>query len=250
MRSRPKRKNYANKMNDNTLIFDFLKDLVANNNREWFKANKERYNTAWEMFNQMVDELIQAIVKFDDSVQYLTAKDCIYRIYRDLRFTQDKTPYKGHFGAYINAAGKKSFYGGYYLQLEPHQVVLASGVWWLPPKEMRALRYAIVDQIDIFEKIVDEPEFKKHCPVIGFGTERYKRIPNGFPKDFRRPEFLLCKDFTCSCTLKPSDLNKKDYIQHLAELFHCMKPFNDFLKENVLINLEEMESMKNVVKFF
>lgn len=235
---------------DNKILFDFLKDLVANNNREWFKANRARYDAAWERFHQLVGELITQIGQFDESVALLTPKDCIYRIYRDIRFSQDKTPYKGHFGAYINAAGKKSFYGGYYLQLEPHQVVLASGVWWLPPKEMRALRYAIVDQIDVFEEILEEPEFKKHCPAIGWGTERYKRIPNGFPKDFRRPDLLLCKDFTCACYLKPSDLNKKDHIHHLAEIFHCMKPFNDFLKENVLINLEEMEEMKNIVKFF
>ncbi len=235
-------------MKGNRIIFDFLKDLVQNNNREWFKANRERYDAAWAQFNLLVDELIQAFSQYDESIRFLTAKDCTYRIYRDLRFTQDKTPYKGHFGAYINAAGKKAYYGGYYIQLEPHQVVLASGVWWLPPKEMRALRYAVVDQIDLFEQIVDEPNFKKHCPVIGM--DQYKRIPNGFPKDFRRPEFLLCKDFTCCCYQKPAEMMKADCVQRTADIFHYMKPFNDFLKENILINLEEMEEMKNIVKFF
>lgn len=233
---------------NNPIMFEFLKELVVNNNREWFKANKQRFDEAWAQFNALVDEMIALVAKFDPSVGHLTAKDCTYRIYRDLRFTQDKTPYKGHFGAYINAAGKKSYYGGYYLQIEPHQALLASGVWWLPPKELRALRYAIVDQIDTFSKIVDEPTFKKYCTTIGM--DHYKRIPNGFPKDFCRPEFLLCKDFTCACTLRPTELSKLHCTQRMAHIFQAMMPFNEFLKENILINIEEMEGMKNIIKFF
>lgn len=228
-------------------IFRFLTSLVANNNREWFQAHRAEYDSAWKSFHEMVDQLILEIQKFDPSVSYLTPKDCIYRLYRDLRFSPDKTPYKGHFGAYINADGKKSFYGGYYLQIEPHQFMLASGVWWLPPKEMRALRQAIVDQTNTYRTLVEEPAFKKLCPTIGIN--HFKRIPNGFPKDFPYPEYLLCKDYTCCCTLPPAELSRKDAVARMAEKFHIMQPFNEFLKENILINIEEMESMKNVVKF-
>ena len=228
-------------------IFTFLSKLVANNNREWFQQHRDEYEAAWGSFQEIVEELIGEIQKFDPSVGYLTPKDCTYHIYRDLRFSLDKTPYKGHFGAFVNADGKKAYYGGYYLQIEPHQCMLASGVWWLPSKEMQALRHAIADQMDIYHDIVENPAFKKLCPTIGL--EHLKRIPNGFPKDFPHPEYLLCKDYTCYCTIKPADLSRKDGIKRIGEKFHIMQPFNEFLKENILINIEEMESMKGVVKF-
>jgi len=233
-------------MKDMHLIFDFLTDLVANNNREWFNAHRADYDAAWGLFNDFLEKLIAEMVPFDPSIAYLTPKDCTYRIYRDLRFTQDKTPYKGHFGAYINADGKKAYYGGYYIQFEPQQVLLASGVWWLPTKEMRALRQAIVDQVDIYQQIVENPDFKKICPTIGL--DHFKRIPNGFPKDFPHPEYILCKDYTCSTAISAAAF-KKAKIEDIAHYFRLMKPFNEFLKENILINFEEMEGMKDVVKF-
>lgn len=227
-------------------IFDFLQELVAHNNRDWFQAHRDEYDTAWGLFNDFLEKLIAEMAPFEPSIAYLTPKDCTYRIYRDLRFTQDKTPYKGHFGGYINADGKKAYYGGYYIQFEPRQVMLASGVWWLPTKEMRALRQAIVDQADTYTQIVEEPEFKRICPTIGL--EHYKRIPNGFPKDFAHPDYLLCKDYTCHTALTPTQFQKAE-VADIARLFRLMKPFNDFLKENILINFEEMEGMKDVIKF-
>lgn len=232
----------------NQIIFDFLKQLVANNNHEWFKAHKDEYDAAWGLFHQMVESLIQEISKFDDSVSYLTSKDCIYRLYRDLRFSQDKTPYKGHFGAYINAEGKKAYYGGYYLQIDPKECILASGVWWLPTKEMHALRHAIMDQVDTYRAILEEPSFKKNCPTIGM--DHYKRVPNGYPKNFPYPEYLMCKNYTCACSLKHEDLLQDDHISKMADIYHSMQPFNSFLKENILINLDEMEGLKDFVKIF
>lgn len=234
-------------MPENTII-DFLSELISNNNREWFNTHKDRYVLAWNQFNELLEQLIAEIAKFDPSISYLTPKDCTYRIYRDIRFSSDKTPYKGHFGAYINEAGKKAWYGGYYLQIEPHRLLLGSGVWWLPTKEMHALRHAIVEQVDIYRAIVEHPDFKAICPSIGM--DFYKRIPNGYPKDFPYPEYLMCKDYTCCCELKTSVLNNKNAAQQIARTFELMKPFNEFLKENILINMEEMEGMKDVVKFF
>ena len=227
-------------------IFTFLSGLIANNNREWFQAHRTEYDEAWGKFNSFLEQLIAEMGKFDASISFLSPKDCTYRIYRDLRFSPDKTPYKGHFGAYINADGKKAYYGGYYVQLEPHEVILASGVWWLPTAEMRALRQAIVDQVDVFAAIVEEPKFKAISPTIGM--EHFKRLPNGIPKDFPHPEYVMCKNYTCCCSMSPDEFLTMS-VSEIAEKFHLMKPFNDFLKENILINFEEMEGMKDVVKF-
>ncbi len=227
-------------------IFDFLTELVANNNREWFQAHKAQYEAAWKRFNDLLAELIPEMSKFDASLSFLTPKDCTYRLYRDLRFTQDKTPYKGHFGAYMNAAGKKAYYGGYYVQIEPRQVVLASGVWWLPAKEMRALRQAIADQVELYASIVEEPAFKEICPTIGM--EHFKRLPNGIAKEFPHPQYVMCKDYTCSHVLTPQAFCRLSAAD-IARIFSLMQPFNEFLKENILINLEELEGMKDVVKF-
>ena len=151
----------------NEILFEFLKELIPNNNREWFKAHREMYDAAWAQFNILVENVIAAVGEFDGSIAGLTPKDCTYRIYRDIRFSPDKTPYKGHFGAYMNQYGKKAYWGGYYLQIEPEQVMLASGVWWLPTKEMHQLRQAIVDQMDDFVRLAEAPELKKLVPTIG-----------------------------------------------------------------------------------
>ena len=97
----------------------FLRELIANNNKEWFDANRNFYQKARIEFDGFVDRLINEIRLFDPTIGSITAKDCVYRIYRDVRFSPDKTPYKNHFGAYIAQGGRKSLLGGYYLHVEP-----------------------------------------------------------------------------------------------------------------------------------
>ena len=107
-------------MIQNQLIIDFLRDLVANNNRDWFAANKERYQTTLDAFREEVAWFIARIGEFDERVKYLTPEDCLFRIYRDIRFSPNKLPYKNHFGAYICPnGGRKSPLSGYYLHLQP-----------------------------------------------------------------------------------------------------------------------------------
>ena len=234
-------------METDNIMQSFLRQLITHNNREWFKAHRDLYDAAWGEFTQLTARLIEAIAIFDPSVSYLTPKDCQFRIYRDIRFSADKTPYKGHFGTYINEKGKKSYYGGYYIQIEPRKVMVAGGVWWLPTKEMHALRHAIVDQAELFHGIIQDPELQNRKPTLGLNY--YKRIPNGYPKDFPYPEYLLPKDYTISFDLPDDVLQRPDAVQIIADYCQAMKPFNDFITENIEINLEEMESMRDVVKF-
>ena len=104
----------------NAEIMQFLTELKQNNNREWFQANKNRYDSLRKGFIDEVQQLIDRIALFDPEIAGLEAKDCLFRIYRDIRFSPDKTPYKIHFAAYMaSCGGRGSERGGYYIHLEP-----------------------------------------------------------------------------------------------------------------------------------
>lgn len=135
------------------VIFQFLKELSANNNREWFNSHREQYEVARSEFENLLTVIISRISLFDESIRGIEAKDCTYRIYRDTRFSEDKTPYKTHLGGYINAKGKKSDHCGYYVHLEPGNCLLAGGSYCPPPPLLRALRQAVHDNIDEFRSI-------------------------------------------------------------------------------------------------
>ena len=125
-------------------ILDFLTELRQHNNRDWFNERKDRFYELRATFLNRVDELIRLISVFDEEISGLEAKDCVYRIYRDTRFSPDKTPYKTFFSAYIaSKGGKKSLRAGYYLHLEPGNCLLGGGVWCPESKLLKELREAV-----------------------------------------------------------------------------------------------------------
>ena len=128
------------------VIFQFLKDLSANNNREWFNEHKAEYETARAEFDNFLATVIARISLFDETIRGIQPKDCTYRIYRDTRFSADKTPYKIHFGGYINAKGKKSDHCGYYVHLQPDGSMLAGGSLCLPSNILKAVRQSIYNR--------------------------------------------------------------------------------------------------------
>lgn len=213
------------------LCLQFLREIAAHNNREWFQAHRDRYETARAAFESMVEELIARITVFDPSVQYLTVSDCTYRFYRDIRFSPDKSPYKRHFGAYINAKGKKSFHGGYYLHLEPEHCMLAGGAYELPSDILRAVRQSICEQPETFHAIVGSEPFCTLFPEIG--ETRLKTLPKGFPKDFPYPEYIRCKDYSSYHVVPESFFAAPDWLEQTAGVFAVMKPFLDFVNATI-----------------
>jgi len=121
-------------------ILRFLRQVMANNNREWFQEHKKEYEAVRADFEQGVQQTIARIMTFDESIGHLKVKDCTYRFYRDTRFSKDKSPYKNHLGAYISAHGKKSLHGGYYIHLEPGHCMVACGNYWLPTNILTSCR--------------------------------------------------------------------------------------------------------------
>lgn len=207
-------------------IFEFLQDLSRNNNREWFYEHKDVYRQAQQEFEKFLTQVIARISAFDSTVSSVQAKDCTYRIYRDTRFSLDKTPYKNHFGGYINAYGKKSDHCGYYVHLEPGGSMLAGGSWCLPPHVLRALRKAVYDNIDEYRAIVENPDFQKYFPVVG--ETFLKTAPKGFPKDFPYLKYLQCKEYSVSCRVSDTFFLTDGVLDRVEDVFRQMKPFADF----------------------
>lgn len=208
-------------------ILEFLKDIAVHNNREWFSENKDRYEHVRDLFENMVQQVISRISLFDDSVRHLQVKDCTYRFYRDTRFSADKSPYKLHLGAYINAYGKKSFHSGYYFHLQPGACMLAGGSWCLPTSVLNAVRRAVIDNLDEFRLLVEAPDFKNLFPVIG--ESRLKTIPKGFPKDFPFPEFIRPKDYSVCHYVADDFFRQQDWLNQTTEVFRLLKPYHDFI---------------------
>ncbi len=207
-------------------ILDFLKRLAANNNRAWFQEHKAEYQHIQKDFDELLSTVIARIAIFDESVAHIQPCDCTYRIYRDIRFSTDKSPYKTHIGGYINAKGKKSNHCGYYLHLEPDNCMLAGGSWCMPPEMLRAVRQSICDNIDEYRSIVEDPAFCKYFPVIG--EEHLKTMPKGFPKDFPYPQYIRCKDYTLTYRIPDTFFDDPMYMEQIADAFIQLKRFADF----------------------
>ncbi len=164
-------------------ILGFLWELQRNNNREWFHANKPRYDEVKRRIDDLAMRLIAAVAAVDPEAAMLTPRDCTYRIYRDTRFSNDKTPYKTHIGIFINPpGGKKSLTCGYYLHLEPGKSFFAAGTICLPSPVIRAIRRSIYDNVDEYRSIVEDPQFTALFPRVG--ENPVKTAPQGFPKDW------------------------------------------------------------------
>lgn len=213
------------------VIFQYLKELAQNNNREWFNEHRTEYEKARVEFENLLAAFISHISLFDESIKGIQVKDCTYRIYRDTRFSPDKTPYKNHFGGYINAKGKKSEHCGYYIHLQPGNCLIAGGSWCPPPKILKALRQAIYDNIEEYLSIVEDPEFKKYFPVIG--ETFLKTAPKGFPKDFKYIDYLKCKEISCMYSIPDSFFMAPNAVEEAEDAIRQLKRFIDFVNYTV-----------------
>ncbi len=213
-------------------LLDFLRELKANNNREWFNANRERYDLSLDFFRHEVKRLIDAISLYDSDISYLKPENCIFRIYRDVRFSPDKSPYKTHFGAYIaKNGGRKSEYAGYYFHIDAVDSVLSGGVY-APQKEvLRRIRAEIDANFDELREITSSTDFKKYFGRIEPFTEPLKKLPLGFSPDSPAAELLKYKHFVLSSPIDEKAMARPDFIDYAAKVFRTMKRYNDFFNE-------------------
>lgn len=204
----------------------FLKDLKNNNNREWFNDNKNKYLAANEDFISFVSDLIKEIAKFDPSVALLEAKSCVFRIYKDVRFSKDKLPYKTNFGAAISPRGKGNGFANYYFHLSPEGCFLAGGAYMVEPADLKAIRQEISYNGHDFLKIIQNKKFLEYFKLDG---EKLVNVPRGFDKEDPMGEYLKYKQFVIYHALDEKEIFSENFIISCGKVFKAMVPFNDFL---------------------
>lgn len=206
----------------------FLRKLSKNNNRDWMIAHKEEYLECKQEFEFFVQELIVRVTAWDKRMPFLEPKECTFRLNRDVRFTDDKRPYKENFGAFICYGGKKSNLPGYYFHLSPKEIFVAGGVWMPEPDQLLKLRRYLSENGEEFENILNNKTFKK--AFGGLNTEsKLKRPPKGFSAGHPYEELLKFKSFTVSKNLTQADALKKGFGKVVDKNFKLMHDMNDFL---------------------
>jgi uncharacterized protein (TIGR02453 family) len=211
----------------------FLKKLKINNNREWFDSNKSEYLASKEIFEEFVSELIKGINKFDKKVSLdLKPKDCTFRIYKDVRFSKDKTPYKNNMSASINPGGKKSNIPGYYFHLEPDACFLAGGVYMPMPDVLKAIRQEIDYNPLPLINVLKSASFKKEFNGLD-EEDKLKNPPKGFNKDHAHSEILKNRHFIVSQKFENKVILKKDGLSKTLDSFKAMYPFLDYLRKAI-----------------
>jgi uncharacterized protein (TIGR02453 family) len=209
----------------------FLKALKKNNNKEWFDKNKSKYLDAKEEFDVFVQSLITGLSKMDKKISPdLKAKDCVFRIYKDVRFSKDKTPYKTHFGAYFSPGGKKSSAAGYYVHFQPGGLFIAGGNWQPEPLQLQAIRQEIDYNGDKLVKILKSKPFSTYFKGLS-DDDKLKTVPKGFDKEHKQIELLKLKSFVAVHEITDSKLKGNAFEKEVMAGFKAMLPLLEFLRE-------------------
>jgi uncharacterized protein (TIGR02453 family) len=210
----------------------FLKDLQKNNTRPWFEAHRKQYELAKEDFLLLTEKLIAGIAAFDKPIALLKAKECTFRINRDVRFSKDKSPYKNNIAGYFNRNGKKGIGAGYYLHIEPGKSFAAGGIWMPEPKDLIKIRQEIDYSFDDWKKIISNPSFKKTF-TEGIKGEALVRPPKGYDDNNPAIQYLKQKSFIVSKPFTDAEVQSKTFVKDVASTFKAMKPLVDFVNAAV-----------------
>jgi uncharacterized protein (TIGR02453 family) len=211
-------------------MLSFLRKLQKNNNKPWFDANRNAYLEAKEQMEELVDSLIAEFGKHDPAIAHLTAKECMFRINRDVRFSKDKSPYKTNFGALICAGGKKSPLAGYYVHIEPGSGFTGGGLWMPMPPALAKVRQEIDYNFDEFKGILNASAFKKQYGDLYKGEDvSLSRVPKGYEADNPAAAYLKLKSIVAMRPLTDVEINSKDLKKICIQSFKALKPMVDFL---------------------
>jgi uncharacterized protein (TIGR02453 family) len=216
-------------------VIQFLQELSENNNREWFQNNKKRYDESREKVLFLTEVVINEIRKFDPEIPLLEPKDCLFRIFRDVRFSNDKRPYKTNFGSFIAKGGRKSMHAGYYFHIEPSGSFVGGGIYMPAAEPLKAIREYIAENGEEFLSIINNKDFKTVYPEMM--DDKLKTAPKGFSPDHEFINLLRYKSFAFSSQLNKSQILADNYIEQLVYSFKILQPVNRFLNDALENNL-------------
>lgn len=212
----------------------FLTALKKNNNKPWFDANRAQYEAARIDFSNFIQLVIDALQKSDTTITGLTARDCLFRINRDIRFSKDKTPYKTAFGASIKRGGRKSGFAGYYFHLEPGQTFGGGGLWMPEAPALKAVRQEIDYNWEEFRGIVAEKSFQKtYGDLYKSGEVSLATMPKGYEKDNPAAPYLRLKSFIAEVKFSDEDLTRGSLHKKTVAAFEALQPLLNFINRTI-----------------
>jgi uncharacterized protein (TIGR02453 family) len=215
------------------LILKFLKDISKHNDREWFEKNKSRYLEAKQGFEDLVGSVLDQLVKFDGGLSGLNPKKLAFRIYRDVRFSKDKRPYKTNMGAGFSPNGKLVQEPGYYLHLQPgNKSFVAGGIYQPDAENLNKIRQEIDYNSDKLKKIMSDRKFRKLFDDFD-DFDKLKTMPRGYPKDHPHIEWLKHKSFIVSHPFTDKEVLDKRFVSMVSSTCKTIKPLNDFIRESI-----------------
>lgn len=208
----------------------FLRQLRKNNNKAWFDGHRKEYEAARKNFEEFVQALIDTHGRKDAGIAGLTAKACMFRINRDVRFSKDKSPYKTNMGAFLCSGGKKSPLAGYYFHLEPGQAFVGGGLYMPQPDLLAKVRQEIDYNLPEFRKIISSAAFKKQYGALDTSAEySLARVPKGYEASHPAASYLKLKSFVATRLLTDQELADKALIKNAAGAFSALQPLIYFL---------------------
>ena len=207
----------------------FLADLAENNRREWFEEHRPEYQALRDDFTAFVGELIERTADFDERVRWKDPKDCLFRIYRDVRFSHDKSPYKTTFSAYISEQNRRGAPPGYYLEVDEKGVMLAAAGIWLPPADVLArLRASLAEHPERFEKVLRARGFRK--TFGGLQGDQLTRPPRGYTAETPLIEHIRRKSYIVWRETDAREMTHDDALAYVVESFRTAKPLVEWVR--------------------
>jgi len=207
-------------------ILAFLRELTINNDRTWFKARKERWDALRKPWEEDIERLIALTGEWDPATRGLTVRDAVYRIYRDIRFSPDKRPYKNYFSAVIGPGGRHTVRSCNYVHFQPDNLMLCGGIWWPEKEILGRLRHLIDAEADEFLTIIHHPDITSRYQ---WESSSLKTMPKDWPREHPMARFIKMKEFLLVKHLDESYLDCDDWVQRVADDLRPLQPLHDFL---------------------
>lgn len=211
---------------------EFIQKLAKNNNREWFAEHKKEYELEREDVIGFADELLLKMKKHDN-IETLSGKKSIFRIYRDVRFSKNKEPYKTHWSGSFKRA-TKLLRGGYYFHVEPGNSFIGGGFWGPEAKDLKKMRFNIAEFESEFRAILADKNFKKQFGELD--GEQLKTAPKGIDKNHPAIDLLRYKQYLLGRTFTDKEVLAPGFIEEANACFKAMRPFFDFMSEALTTN--------------